>query len=190
MYFDSFALTVALHLYTWALAIIAVIAAVAVPPPQQQQLMRQSFTFQLLGCNKTSLYCMRWSQMPHSTHSRLCYRCISEDSFIGSTKRLCLFGTFQRAHFAYAHTFIWFCPFVFVCSFAVCTSHMVHHWIQLYMLSNPLTLHTNNNINSSSSTRSRQSVMNKKDNKRKKTLRSQHRMIKAQRTREYKNIKR
>lgn len=185
MYFDSFALTVALYLYTWVLAIITVIAA-AVPQQQQQQLMRQSFTFHLLDCNKTSLYCMRWSQSPQSTLTTLLSLYIKRQFYRFNEETMSIRHISTRP-FHFAHIFMWFRPFVFVCSFAVCTNNMVYRWIQLYMLSNPLTLHTNININSS--TRSRQIVMNKK------TINGRRRSDRStkwwrQRIREYKNIKR
>lgn len=179
MYFDSFALTVA-H-YTWALAFT--VTAVAVP---QQQFIRQSFTFHLLDCNKTSLYCVRWSQSPQSTHDS-CYLCISKDSFIGSTKRLCLFDTFQRAHFALQ---INLCDFVllFLCA--------VSQFAQIIRLLDSIvhvikfidTTHQYQQQRQQSQPSNRHE---QKDNKRKKRLRSRHKMIKTcENKRDYKNIKR
>lgn len=118
VYFDSFAVTVAL--YAWALAItaaVAIVAATAAAAVPQRQFIQQSFTFHLLDCNKTCLYCMRWSQSSQQ-HTRFRYLCVHIKTAILSVwRRRCEFirGTFQRApislHFIYV-----ILPFVFVCA--------------------------------------------------------------------------
>lgn len=115
MYFDSFALTVA-H-YTWALAFT--VTAVAVP---QQQFIRQSFTFHLLDCNKTSLILYALVAIA-SKHTRLLLSLYIKRQFYRFNEETMSIRHISTRPFRSSNKFMWFCPFVFVCSFAVCTNN-------------------------------------------------------------------